>query len=341
MIKPRKKLRSWIFKIFIGILAIIIFIFLASVYSQKVNPPAKNIKYGVTFTQLGAKHLKLDWKKTYLEVLDDLKVKNLRLSSYWSVIEKTQGELNFEETDFLVNEASKRGVEIVLTVGVKQPRWPECHVPSWVRKLSTKDRQEATLVFIQQVVERYKNIPSIIAWQVENEPFFYPYGKDCYPPDTDFLKKEIARVKSLDLRPVIISETGELTLWLTQMQLSDIFGTTLYRTVWNPVTKYFTYPLNPGYYSLRSNFYRKFFAPKNKKTIITELQAEPWIPSNNLQDTDFKRQSEIFPVSSLDANIDFAKKTSFDEVYLWGVEWWYYMKENGYPEYWEYAKRLF
>jgi len=40
-------------------------------------------------------------------------------------------------------------------------------------------------------------------------------------------------------------------------------------------------------------------------------------------------------------NITFAKEAGFDEVYLWGVEWWYLLKEKkNYPNYWETAKKL-
>ena len=340
-VKIKNKMIFWLL-ILLGLLGILIVVlYVLSFYSQKNNPPSKNIKYGVTFSQLGAKNLKLDWKKAYLEVLDDLKVKDIRLPSYWSVIEKKKGEYNFEETDFLIDEADKRGVNIILTVGIKQPRWPECHIPEWARKLSTEGRQQKTLDFIKSVVERYKDKKSIRAYQVENEPYFYPYGEGCYPPDTEFLKKEIALVRSLDSRPIIISETGELTLWGRQMQLSDIFGSTLYRTVWNPITKYFTYPIPPGFYSLRSNFFRKYFAPNNQKSIIIELQAEPWIPSNSPLDIPIEKQMKIFSVKNLDDNVEFAKKTSFDEIYLWGVEWWYFMKEKGQGQYWEYAKGLF
>ena len=147
-------------------------------------------------------------------------------------------------------------------------------------------------------------------------------------------------VRNLDNRPIIISETGELASWLTQMQLSDIFGTTLYRTVYNQITGYFSYPVVPGYYSLRSNFFRKYFAQNNQKTIIVELQAEPWIPSNSPIGTTVESQLKIFPLDKMKENIDFAEKTSFDEIYLWGVEWWYFMKRKGHPEYWDYAKTL-
>lgn len=38
--------------------------------------------------------------------------------------------------------------------------------------------------------------------------------------------------------------------------------------------------------------------------------------------------------------LDYAKKTSFAEQYLWGVERWYLMKEKGHPEYFDRAKEI-
>ena len=40
-------------------------------------------------------------------------------------------------------------------------------------------------------------------------------------------------------------------------------------------------------------------------------------------------------------NIEYAKKTGFDEMYLWGVEWWYWMKQKGDNSYWNRVKELF
>lgn len=310
-------------------------------YWEKTHPPRPDVKYGLTFSQLEAKHLHLDWKKTYLEILDDLKVRNLRLPSYWTVIEPIQGRYDFEETDFLIKEAAKRNARIILTVGIKQPRWPECYIPLWARQLSMSQRQQKVLELISTIIDRYKNESSIYAWQVENEPFLYPFGENCYPPDANFLQQEISQVKALDNRPVIISDSGELTFWDKQIKLSDIFGTTLYRTVWNPVTGYFRYPLTPGFYSLKSDFFRHFFGPNNQKTIILELQSEPWIPTNNPANTALSKQLEIFPVSEMKETVNFATRTGFDEIYLWGGEWWYFMKQQGYPQYWEYARELF
>lgn len=323
------------------LLALIAGIYFLSINSEKANPPAENIIYGVTFAPRAAEFLGLEWKQVYTAVLDDLKIRYLRLPGYWNVIEKTNGVYEFSEPDYMLEEAGKRDAKVILTLGMKQPRWPECHVPEWALKLSKEERQSKALEFIRQVVLRYKNDPSIVSWQVENEPLLYFFADHCDRPDLEFLKKEVALVRSLDSRPIIIADSGELSLWGEQMKLSDIFGTTLYRTTWNSLLGYNNYPWPPGFYSLRSNFFRNFFAPENQKTIIVELQAEPWFAKNSAQTTPVEEQIKLFSTDDLKSNIEFAQKTGFDEDYLWGVEWWYFMKEKGHPEYWEYAKKLF
>ncbi|MBU4205155.1 hypothetical protein KKH26_03220 [Patescibacteria group bacterium] len=51
--------------------------------SQIHIPKRNELKYGVTFSQKQAMALGLDWKKTYIAMLDELGVKKLRLSAYW------------------------------------------------------------------------------------------------------------------------------------------------------------------------------------------------------------------------------------------------------------------
>ncbi|MFA4931278.1 MAG: hypothetical protein WC570_05445 [Patescibacteria group bacterium] len=41
----------------------------------------------------------------------------------------------------------------------------------------------------------------------------------------------------------------------------------------------------------------------------------------------------------LEKNFDYASRVGFSRAYLWGVEWWYWMKEtNNDPSFWEAVK---
>src|SRR3989344_5015331 len=105
------KIAKFVFLIFILVLII-------NVVLEKRSVPEPT--FGVTFSPKYAKYLKLDWRKTYLETLDELKVKNLRLPTYWDVLEKDKDKYDFTETDFMVDQASKRGARIILVVGARQ-----------------------------------------------------------------------------------------------------------------------------------------------------------------------------------------------------------------------------
>ena len=74
---------------------------------------------------------------------------------------------------------------------------------------------------------------------------------------------------------------------------------------------------------------------------MTELQSEPWLSMRDSSEGSPQKQAQLFSLADFKANIEFAKKTGFDESYLWGVEWWYWIAEKGYPEYLDYAKVIF
>ena len=97
--------------------------------------PAK-ITYGVTFSAPYAREIGINWKKAYRALLDDLKVRHLRLPAYWSEIELKRNRFVWDELDFQIEEAAKRHADIIVGVGRRLPRWPECHTPEWAKALS-------------------------------------------------------------------------------------------------------------------------------------------------------------------------------------------------------------
>jgi hypothetical protein len=79
----------------------------------------------------------------------------------------------------------------------------------------------------------------------------------------------------------------------------------------------------------------------HKKMICTELQAEPWGPKL-LYDSPLEEQKKTMDIDRFRKNIIFAKKTGFDTFYLWGGEWWYWLKRVHHNEtIWNEAKQLF
>ncbi len=323
-----------------GILGLVILAYLGQVIFEKSYKFPDKINYGVSFSPQYAQFLGLDPTEILELSLNELNIKEFRLPTYWSYIEKTEDEFDFSEVDLLVDEIFKKEGKILLVVGYRQPRWPECYLPAWAKGLSLEQKRQKILQFLQKTVQKYQGHPAIRGFQVENEPFLPFFGENCEAPDTAFFKKEVELVRKLSNKPIVISDSGELGNWILAMQLSDIFSTTLYRDVYNPILGYIRYPILPYLYNLKSQFTREVFAKNNQKTIIGELQAEPWIGTEDLLHNP-KKQAEIFPIEKFTEYVEYAQKTGFDTQYLWGLEWWLWMDKNGYPEYLEYARILF
>ncbi len=302
-------------------------------------PQAKEITFGVNFSQKHASLLGLNWQENYLALLDDLGTKKLKVAAHWDLIEPEEENFNFEDLDWQIKEAEKRKAKILLAIGMKTPRWPECHFPKWVENLKKEEQQEKILKMLEKVVLRYKDSDTIEYWQVENEPFF-PFGV-CPWVDKEFLQKEINMVKSLDSqkRPIIITDTGEFSFWITAAKMGDKAGTTLYRKVWfRQIGFYLSYPFPPTYYWRKAQIIKKLF---NKEVMVVELQAEPWGPKL-LYDSPLEEQRKTMNLEQFKRNIEFAKKTGLKEFYLWGGEWWYWMKKvHNKSEIWNEAKKLF
>jgi len=319
-------------------LFIIAVIILLLIFIYQLDFTQKKINYGVSFSSLQAQRLNLDEKETYLAILDDLKVQYLRLAAYWNEIESAEGVLNWESLDWQIKEAEKREVKVILVIGRRVPRWPECHNPSWLNNLAISEQQERVLNLLKEEVNRYKIYNNIIAWQVENEPLLFFFGS-CPKRDRNFLKKEIQLVKSIDPRPVIITDSGELSLWLGVSGLSEILGTTKFLITWNPWWGYWHYFFPSSWYYLRAEIAKRIF--HNQRVILTELQAEPWETKTSLKDTPLDLQYKGFDLKDFRANLSSAKKAGFDEIYFWGAEWWYWLKKQGDDTFWQEAKRIF
>lgn len=323
-----------------GFVALLILISLIStlgfIYEQ--NNLKKPSNFGFSYSPRTAEKLGLDPKQTYLTALKDLNPKTVRLMAYWDEIEKIEDQYDFSNLDYYLNEARNKNVPVILAVGYKLPRWPECFTPKYLKNRPLEALRERQLKMVKKVVERYSDDQNIKAFQIENEPLF-AFG-ECPPIDKEFFEQEIALVKTLTKKPIIVTDSGELRGWRTPMRLADIFGTTIYRNVSNTYFGRFSWPLPAWTYSLKAYLVKVFFAPNNQQIIIAELQAEPWFstPPNT---TPVNKQTKLFTAKNLEGNADFAKKTGFSESLFWGVEWWYYMKANNHPEYVETAKELF
>lgn len=301
--------------------------------------PTREPKWGVSFSVSEASYLGFDWQKMYTEILGELQPKYLRTMAYWELIQPEKDKFNFSEIDRVLLEAKQRGIQVILVVGRKQPGWPECHEPEWVRSLDSSLQRDRLMEYIQKTVERYRGNESVSGWQVENEPFF-AYGPHCAAIPRELFEEELALVKSLDSRPIIVTDSGEKGAWLpTAWAGGDIFGSTMYRNIYHDrKQKYIKYPIPPVLYRLKAGLTKVLSGAD--KFIGVELQAEPWF-ATNIFETSWEAQAALMNPAILKEYVDYAKRVGFGENYFWGVEWWYWARSQGHPEMWEAAKLIF
>ena len=224
-------------------------------------------------------------------------------------------------------------------LGMKTPRWPECHIPDWAKSLDKTQQQEKVLKMLEKIVSRYKDSQTIKYWQVENEPFLSIFGI-CPKLDPYFLTSEVALVKDLDpTRKVIVTDSGELSLWYQAAREGDIFGTTLYRDIYQKRFGYVTYPIGPNFFKMKELWTRTL--TDQEHFIVIELQAEPWA-NGWVKNVPLEEQFITMNEKKLVENVTYARRVGFEEIYLWGVEWWYWLKvEKDYTALWDTGKDLF
>ncbi len=319
---------------------LLIICFFLWIFSFDFSGTKRPFVYGVSFSKFHTNELKLDWKSTFLATLNDLGVRHFRFSAHWPLTEPHDGIFHFEELDFQMAQAKAKGADVIMAVGRRLPGWPECHMPDWVRALPKDKQQKKILEYISAVVNRYKSYGNILYWQVENEPYLGFFSRPlCGALDQGFLEQEIAMVRQLDPHhPIMLTDSGELSTWYGAYTHSDVFGTSMYLYIWNHTLGPLRYPIRPGFFNIKQNIVRLLGG--QKKSIVIELAAEPWL-LQPIVSTSFDIQFARMGSDKFQEVLNFSSKTSFDTFYLWGAEWWYWLKLHGYSDHWHIAKNLF
>lgn len=339
------KARTILQKIGLVLVAIVI-LFTGSLYglSQWYVQRHKHEPFtvGATFVPNYARYFGLDPQDTMRAMVDELGLKRLRLVSYWDVGEPQPGQYNFDDLDWQFRMAEEKGVSVSLAIGLRQPRWPECHMPTWARAESMNVWEPQLKDYMRRVIERYQDSPALQSYQLENEFFLDVFG-DCPDFTRERLIREFDYVKSLDSKhPVIITRSNNALGVPLYGPTPDEFGVSVYKRVWDKtITKrYFEYPLPAWFYSALAGGGELV---SGKKLILHELQTEAWLP-----DTGEFKMNDINSIpemnKSLDANrlrerIAYGEATGLRTMDLWGAEWWYWRKVKANdPSLWDTAK---
>lgn len=332
-------MKKWIKKLLIILGALLAVVALVLFFLARKEAP-KAITYGISYNVPYVLELGLDPDEVFDAFLNDLGVRNLRMSAHWQLIEPTRNQFDFAWMDTDIQKAEAAGAHIIFGVGRRLPRWPECHVPLWAKQLDWEEQKKEIREYITAVVLRYKDSPAITHWQVENEPYLGLFAYEhCGALDESFLEEEIALVKSLDpSRPILVTDSGNLGTWKGAYSHGDAFGTSVYVYFWNPELGQFKTILPPWFYRAKERVLSLLY--EEKETMLIELSLEPWLLEPVAQvpiDVQYSRMD----LKKFDEIIEYARGTRYEKQYLWGGEWWFWLRKQGNAEMWNTGKELF
>lgn len=306
-----------------GIFCLVLFLCYAFLWLASIQK--YDVRYGISFSIKYAEALGLDWRETYEAMLKDLRPAYVRVAAQWDLVEKNEGTFDFSDIDWQMDKAREYGAQVVLVVGQKAPRWPECHVPDWIKSTEGQYDKKLLLRYVTAVVNQYKNHEALELWQVENEAFIrFKFG-ECGSFVQEYIYDEIELVRSLDsAHKIVLTDSGELSTWRRPIANGDYFGTTLYRVVATPGGRFVTYDWLPAaFYKLKA----RIWGLPYERMFVSELQAEPWFPDGDPHTTPIAFQEKSMSIARLQKNFEYAQRVGASRVYLWGVEWWYWMKQ--------------
>lgn len=301
------------------------------------------LNLGTTFIADYAQRLGLDPQQTLQAILKPasdggLGMKSVRLVSYWSKIETSPGIYNFSYLDWQFAMANQYGAKVSLALGLRQPRWPECHQPAWTDKQPASVWQPQLNNFMLAVIDRYKANPALDSYQLENEFFLKIFGT-CTNFDRNRLIAEAALVRQTDPNHTLIISRSNNWIGLPIGQpRPDQFGISVYKRVWDYhfTYRYVEYPLPSWFYAFLAGAGQIL---TGKDMMIHEMQAEPWLPKDQTISNDsgntLEEQYKSMTPAILKKRIDYAEKTGIKTIELWGAEYWYWLKEKqGLPQEW-------
>ncbi len=295
---------------------------------------------GTSFAPRQAQWFGLDPVKT-LEQVTRLGFSHIRLGAYWDEIEEVKSTFDFSSLQWQIEMCQKAGVQVVLVVGSKSPRWPEFFEPSWAQELSDEEYQSALLHFVSETVRWAQQFSCISHWQVENEPLDSS-GPERRVIDLRQLQQEINMVRSTDKKELSIIVTAwgnelrkrQSLSRLSSLTHADIIGIDLYpKMYWKTV-------LGKDWFLPRFGIFPGLtghLLGASRPIWVSELQAEPWEKSSS----EFRSaQPQSMSPSLLIQNWQWATSLPVSAVFLWGCEYWVWRAQQGDSRYLEVVRSL-
>ena len=303
---------------------------------------SKPYMLGTSFIPDYASYLGVDPQQT-LDALLGIGVKHLRLVSYWSDYEPAPGQYDFSQLDWQFHMAEAAHARVSLSVGLRQPRYPECHAPSWVDTTKPSSQWQPQLeAFMTQVVNRYKDSPALDSYQIENEFFLKGFGI-CTNFDRARLVSEYNLVRRLDLKHQLIINRSNNGIGIPLgTPKPDSYGISIYKRVWDASLshRYLEYPFPAWYYGFLAGVQRLH---DGRDMVVHEMQAEAWAPNGKeVPDISLAEQNKSINAKRLQDRFSYAHATGMRSVDMWGAEYWYYRQQVLHdPSLWKVAKTEF
>lgn len=329
----------------VGLVIVVLFVCLIA-YLFIGWPKTYPKTYGITWSAPYARYLGIDPIKGLIAALDELHVRHFRIPAYWNELEPMDGKYDWALLDEELDAIRAREGTVILVIGAKQPRWPECWYPEWVKSLNSHEREQKQLAYVKEVVQRYRNRPGI-SWQIENEPTFFSSFGECGLFDKKIVPKETALVHEIDgmvsglpAHPILTTASGELSLWTLPAKEYTGLGVSVYRVIANSWTDRWSYWfIPPWFYARKAHLFPAGLLLGG--VYVSEFQMEPWVLTD-IRTLDLKKQFHTFDLPQMKENKLFADRINLPRVYFWGAEWWYWMKANHqHPEFWDEASSWF
>lgn len=319
-------------------------------HAREVTGP---VQVGVSFSQRRAAALGLDYRQAYRQVLD-MHFRVVRLAVYWDQVE-TEG---WGATDWLIQQSEAAGQPVLMTVGMKSLGWPEFYLPDGLQ-VHVRDGDDvsadpvvaaAALDFVAAAAQRYDQSPSVVAWQVENEPFNRA-GPHRWWIAPGFVQQEIGLVRSLSPHPVVLNVFGHFDMRmdrassrtgatlagllgfdsgsaerdaLGRLQAGDVLGTDVYTRVGYTFLGRRQVATASSDWLDRLDHWGAAAATERKRAWVTEAQAEPWEPDY----TTYANPASFGPADML-STFEALRDNGVRTVLLWGVEYWLWRAQAG------------
>lgn len=312
---------------------------------------------GTTFSQLQCRYIGLDYRETFRQI-SELGLDRVRLCSYWNEIEPIERQFDFSAIDWLLDQCHQHGIEVVLTVGMKAPRWPEFHFPSWLSARhdtttttsaidANREIADRALTFVRAVVEHTRQAPAIKYWQVENEPFTRMEITGRRYLSHEFVRQEVELVRSLALPGQKLVLTNAIMLptadqheddraFQESLAIADAVGINVYTKVPAGNSFFYIQPAQPFWDKLR--LWQTALITNDREDWIAEAQAEPWEP-NKLVAIDRAQYPSSSPKQAATL-VTSLTELGYRTVMLWGSEYWYWHKKNGRSQWWQTMQQI-